>query len=400
MSKVLYLIFQFLLLTSFFKLAIFSFISDDVFLLFSIFSSFFIIFKYKFHKNRINNISLTRYRNTKIIYFLFFTVFLSVISSYLVHYQNPLHTLISQRNIYAFVFLLSLYYLQPSIKDISKFFTIITLCTIAIWFIAKTNPFIIAFSEVRKENLLNYYDGDGISVVGNKIVLAYLYYKLGTLNYKKIDIKDVIIIMLLFIFLILYQNRSTLIGIIIAFLYIFYVIKINPIKKIITFLILSCIIIPITYHFLSDIIDSLILESQTQLQDTDYARIRELDFFVFNNTNPIAFIFGNGIPSSFSEYGQKILYLREHQGLYADDIGMLGMWYDFGLLFVGIFIYVIIKILFNDYPLFLKLLCLHILIIPTIFHCWKGEGIILFSLILYLFSFYNSKNSKLCTKKD
>ena len=86
-------------------------------------------------------------------------------------------------------------------------------------------------------------------------------------------------------------------------------------------------------------------------------------------------------------------------GIYASDLGLIGMWTDYGVLpLIGIY-FMVLQFLLRKYPLWLKFISFHILLIPTIFHFWQGQGVLFFSLIIYIYAYLNINKLRVVKQK-
>lgn len=75
-------------------------------------------------------------------------------------------------------------------------------------------------------------------------------------------------------------------------------------------------------------------------------------------------------------------------GIFASDIGMIGMWSTFGLLPLLVIYRKLLKIVRSKAsPMGLKFFALHVFIVPTIFQYGKNPGLFLFVLVLYLYAY-------------
>ena len=99
------------------------------------------------------------------------------------------------------------------------------------------------------------------------------------------------------------------------------------------------------------------------------------------------------MPSGGNSYLGNLMLLNLEKGIVASDLGMIGMWTNYGMLpLIGIY-YVLIQLLIKRYfPLWLKFASFHILLVPTIFQFWQGMGILFFILIIYMYVYYRIKH--------
>lgn len=141
-----------------------------------------------------------------------------------------------------------------------------------------------------------------------------------------------------------------------------------------------------------------------------YARIMSYSFYgiTYNKGNLLAIIFGNGIPSiGITKYGREINLIQTMTfktdwgfgGLWRDDIGIVGSYSLYGLVYVFVIVYYFYNYIKNrkyfDVPL--RLFTLYIILeLPLVtFFNSSNAGILCDSFMFFLFreSYVRNKNS-------
>ena len=385
MKKSTYIFICLILSVRFWKLSFLqNLITEDVILAVTLLWAFsaFIFFP---SKSKTASIYISKYTNYT--YYIFAGVFLSMFSAYFFWGQSLVRTLITQRYIYSFILLPAILYVHPNETDVIKALKWISIGTITVWCI---NVFYPSFVWIDEDNIPLEKDADGYDigsyVLGVKYVVIFLYYKIHD-YIKKFSWNSFIQAALLLIFVVLYHNRSMLLGIIPVFIY--SILKFKSKYKIVLILILSLILVSgIIYSW--SIWGSLFEESKIQLNDPDYPRWRALYYYIYDySPNWFCLILGNGMPSIGNSSFGNLKLINTEQGIYASDLGMIGMWTTYGLIPLITIYSVIVKVLKGRmFPLYLKFICFHILIVPTIFDFWTNPGIFMFVLIIYLYAYY------------
>lgn len=391
MNKSTYIFICLILSVGFWQLSFLQeFLTQDVVLLLTWLWAFsaFVFFS---SKSRTVSIYSSKYINYT--YYIFAGVLISMFSAYFSWGQSFLRTLITQRYIYSFILLPAILYIQPNESDIIKALKWISIGTILVWFINAFNPTFVSVDEDSIQLEKNHELDIGSYVSGIYFVVLFLYYKIQE-YLNKFSWNSFMKVAILLIFLILYQNRSILIGVTPVFIY--SLLKFKSKYKIFLIFLLSTILIGgIIYSW--SFWESLVSQTQNQLNDTEYPRWIALNYY-FNDYSPNWFclIFGNGMPSiGNSDFGDLMKDNMEN-GIYASDLGMIGMWTTYGLIPLITIYSLIIRILHRrEFPLYLKFISFHILIVPTIFHFWTNPGIFMFVLIMYLYSYYTEQNKLL-----
>lgn len=336
---------------------------------------------------------LYKIKYTKYVLLIFLGVFISMFSARFFGKQEFMTTFFAQRWIYSFVLLPSLLYIQPTERDIFKPLKWITYCTMVVWLFAAINPALV-FSEdasvvEKSESDFGYY------VKGIYFVVFYFYVKAHQLI-RKFDKKILLEYSFLLGFIFLYQNRSMLLGAVGVLLYTLFKFRSRNRKVLLTAL---AVLLVVVIFFTKDIWLALLTESQSQLSNPDYNRIKALYYYFFEySPNWFCYVFGNGFPSGGNSPLGNLMWNNFELGIYASDLGLLGMWTDYGIIPVLTVYFVVFSVLLQKkYPLYLKFICFHILFVPTIFHFWSNPGVFLFVLIFYLFA-YNKERYKFNTQ--
>ena len=335
-------------------------------------------------------------KNIKYMYFIFLGILISMFSAWYFWEQDFITTLIAQRGIYSFILFPAMLYAQPKEKDIFESLKWISYGTILVWIVSIFDPYEISnlsdeivYRENGNSTKIGFY------VSGFRFVILYFYYILFRLL-KKYSLEQLIAAIFFLIFFLLFQNRSILIGAIAATLY--FIWKFNSKYKILIFLIAGILIAGIIIQTIN-IWTTLWDQSVEQFGDKDYNRWKAFYYFLFDySPNWFCYLFGNGFPSGGNSPLGNLMWLNFKNGIYASDLGMIGMWTSYGL----IPIFVIYSLTFNIlrkkiYPLYLKFFAMHICLAPIIFHFWAGEGVMLMVLIVYLYiyqtQFQNIRNA-------
>lgn len=324
---------------------------------------------------------------------IFAGVFVSMLNADFFWGQSIKTTFIAQRFSYAFILLPALFYVQPSVNDLLRTVRILAYITLGMWLLSIIAPGLIGniseeSIESRSANPEKTTD-IGFYVAGIQFATLYTYYLIQR-YIRHFTYKHFFTAMFWIAFIILFQNRSMMIGILLVFAYSLVRLR-SRYKPVIIGSI--CIIAVAFIAYTWQIWISLLTETQTQLSDEDYNRWKAL-FYYFSEYSPNVwcYLFGNGLPSGGNSAFGNLMWFNMARGICASDLGMIGMWTDYGILPLISIYYVILRILTKKgYPLWLKFMCLHILVVPTIFHFWVGQGIWLFTILIYLFVHYSIK---------
>jgi hypothetical protein len=97
----------------------------------------------------------------------------------------------------------------------------------------------------------------------------------------------------------------------------------------------------VLFFIFQDIIMGLVELSETQAsQEEDDVRARSTKFYLTEfYPNKVNYILGNGASHLANAYGLKVMYYQTVFGYYLSDIGIVGVYVKFGVLYVvGVFI--------------------------------------------------------------
>jgi hypothetical protein len=90
------------------------------------------------------------------------------------------------------------------------------------------------------------------------------------------------------------------------------------------------------FYMFQDIFKELLVTSnRDRSQGSSYVRIKAAKYFLttFYKT-PVAYITGNGVPGSSSEYASEMSLIRVSKGFYLGDIGLIGTYIMYGIFFI------------------------------------------------------------------
>lgn len=130
--------------------------------------------------------------------------------------------------------------------------------------------------------------------------------------------------------------------------------------------------------------------TNNQLEKDDDIRLIAAHFFFYDYwPHWFAMVTGNGIPHYLSSYGMEVNDLKVTYRLFRSDVGIIGAFNQYGILYIVNILWLIIKGLRNRYytpkTKYLKLIFLNLLILlPLSEFFGNGSAIPFFCFILYL----------------
>ncbi|WP_122348196.1 MULTISPECIES: hypothetical protein [unclassified Bacteroides] len=342
--------------------------------------------------------SLNNRKHQSVAWVIVCIMLLSMLVPYYHYGQSLVDTFFSQRFNYAILFLPVFLRIIPSDKDFLYSIKICAYVSLAGYIVSLVFPQFFLTPEAIKEMLesrkANASTDIGFAAPGFNSAIIYLYYKTGKLFHRP-TMKDIIEASAFMLYIILVQNRSTIIGTLP-----FYCIGMVMMKtqKKMLFITLAVIALVGILPFLNTIYSSLVNETQLQLEDENYNRWQALSLYLVEMKNDfISVLLGNGVWSKSGYYLEMMLQAQFSRGTYISDIGWLGTYFYYGIVPVSFLLYYSVKAIWNNkVPAYLKYYACWIILIPTIhgFLQLTTGGGVLFAMYFYLIMYYTALREK------
>ncbi len=333
--------------------------------------------------------ALNSSKNKKWVYIILFLFVISCIAPEL-YFDQPFHTtLITIRPNYTIFYLNVLLMMKPSESDFYKAFMFLGVLAMILMVVGVIKPELF-MDEEAIEKFIGFRDRHETTdfflvLPGFQAIVMLFFFSANRLIKKQFTKHDLLLYILSFAFIMIAQNRSTLLIVVPTVAYIFFKTKFR-FKPL-----LIALIVVASSLYIIPIISGLIEESQSQLNDADYNRWKAIDYFTYSwDYNPFTLLFGNGFPGGTSSY-LKLITTAKENGCYASDLGMIGTFFYDGLLLVGIIYTFVFKGLRRSNPLYLRLYSAWILLVPTI-HMFGNNNIgsvLSFVTFFYLVIYYD-----------
>lgn len=327
---------------------------------------------------------------TKVFHAIFVLFLLSMISPILLKNQDIIATLIAYRTRYLILLGIVLLKVEPSHEELINSIKIqaymALIASIAVFVYPQLY---VDADKLERFTMITNEGGTDIIALwpGSFFAILYFYVLIQKVieNNNKYDLY-LLLVFMTYIFIM--QNRSTMLCAIPFFIYALYKSK-SKIKY--PIIMIGAIF---ATPFVIKIGQSLIEETNSQLNNTDYNRWQAIYFFFYEqNNNLYTLLFGNGVPCLGSEYLKEIIFAQNFRKAYISDIGLLGSFFYYGLCTMTLLYSFIIKSALNyknKYPKFIRYYCIWIIFVPTIhaFGSGTSSSIFNFCLILYMIIYY------------
>ena len=219
-------------------------------------------------------------------------------------------------------------------------------------------------------------------------MVFYLYIKIAELLEQQ-SVKSLMECFVFVLYVILNQNRSTIIGTVPFFVFVLFFMKGE--KKYFFWIIGAISVYPL-FPYLLNIYDSLMSETQSQLGNVEYPRWQAIYVFLYEmKTNMIEYVIGSGVWSKTGAYSMTMTEMAMTRGAQISDIGWLGTFFYYGVMpIIILFKFVKKAIVGYCIPSFLKFYALWIIFVPTI-HCFLVNYIssnMLFVVFFYFITYF------------
>lgn len=275
------------------------------------------------------------------IWILLIAVAISTFGAYYFHRQPFSITIITQRGMYFFLFYFTLFHLRPTLKDVENIFLTlgVAYCVIYILqFIAFPFALTNAKMFIDRGTIRIFMPGGGYMFVSYFIGLV-KYFSTKKVKYLFITFLAMIVVVLL-------GTRQLLASV--ALLTILYILFSKRVKsKLVIFFLIVASSIPVFFLF-KDIFLAMFEVTTHQSNDVSgNIRVKAAAFFLFEFfPNKLSYIIGNGAPSVNSPYGLRIQYFNTAMGFYQSDIGIIGEYTKYGILFAITELIIMFRIIF------------------------------------------------------
>jgi len=255
-------------------------------------------------------------------------VLFSMLGAYVFQDQAFSATAIGQRVLYYYLIYFLLHYMKIPIEYIKRIIVVFALVYMALYvgqYFLYPTALIKSKMFIDRGTLRIFMPGAGFLVIAYFIWL-HSFFK----TYKFKYILFLIGAMMVFVLLGTRQVLASMLLLSIIFMLQSKVIK----SRFLFFLMIGIALVPV-YFLFQDIINSMLDITVSQSQNAgSNVRVKAASYFLDDfNKNNWAYFIGNGAPGS-SGYGLRMAGIAERYGYYRSDLGLIGEYTQFGILFV------------------------------------------------------------------
>ena len=226
------------------------------------------------------------------------------------------------------------------------------------------------------------HEGDYVyTVQGFRFVVLALIMSLDRVM-NKFNYKNLFWFFFLFGIIFLIQNRTALLAAVIISLFAVWDMKMSVQKLVMIAAILaaSLFMVAMTASQWGLLYD----ETITQLSDPDYNRIKSMNYMFAHRDGFIRYILGDGF---ISGYVNPILKVLGTEGIFHSDVGLFGMWHQYGLIPVITILVCCIKGLAAKKSFISKSIAIYILVgATTLSYFGLAETLMLLAFFQYMYN--------------
>ncbi len=327
----------------------------------------------------------------KEIYLLLLAAFFSMFMANAFHNQPFTITLIAQRYIYFFFFYFFLHTIKPEIEDLEKLFLPLAFVYVFLYltqYMVYPTRIVDSRVGVERGTVRIFIPGGGF------LLLAY-YMSLQKLL-KNYELKYGIYCLIFFVINgILQGTRQSLASIVL--LTVAFIFFSKQVKSRTLVMLMAGVAGLAVFILFQDIFLELIAVTRKESTATrENIRLVAVRFFLTEfMPNNLAYIFGNGQDSLNSSFGKEV-NLYKKLGLYQSDIGLIGDYTKFGLLFVIAQLSIMARVIFGKLPK--EIVYLRYFFISRALVMFTGSnifsnatGIAFFMIVLYMIDKYKNQ---------
>ena len=333
---------------------------------------------------------MKKYFNTEINLFLL-SVFFSMFIAYAYHNQGFTTTLIVQRFMYFYFFYYLLHYLQPKAIELERIIVYLGIIYSIIYILQYiAYPIILLDTRIGVERgtIRIFFPGATYMFVAYFIILQQ-YFTFNRFRY--------LLLLLLFFTVggILQGTRQSLAMMVL--LTGANILFSKRIKSKIGIIAISLVGVGAIFFIFQDIFIQMFNVSKQQSQNASQnIRVLAATFFLTDfMPAKIAYIFGNGQDSLNAAFGVKVNYYKTFYGFYQSDVGLIGDYSKFGLLYVAAQLSIMFRIIFGKIHKNLAYLKYFMVSVGLTMFVGQGmfsaaSGIVAGIIMLYLIDYYNN----------
>ena len=281
-------------------------------------------------------------------------ILLSFIPAYLFYGQHLYHSLVVYRRTLCFLFFPLLLSIRPTLRECrTAFYAFSFLYAYASFLVTYVHPDWLILPEgmeyVINTDILQTLTG----LIYLPIALVFALEQYRDTHKKKFLFLSIFLFAVIF----MNENRTVLAAsffiIVASFLF-----DLSAKSRIVAGALVVFFFVAV-FVFGGQYISALVEETITDLQNEDYNRVKAFYYFTSVKNGPLSFFLGNGF---ISGNVHSIMEDLRQEGIYNSDLGLIGLWHQFGLLFPLTVLFYNIRGLSADHTFHVRGMSIHMLV--------------------------------------
>jgi hypothetical protein len=313
---------------------------------------------------------------------IFISLFVSSIAANYFHDQSILTTLFTQFDLYFFLFYFLLHKLKPNVSTLVEIIVYLGLIYCALYiiqFVIYPTKILTCAMRPERGTIRIFMPGIDYMVAAYYIFLSRFFIT----NRPKYLFIMVPIMIVLFL---LGTRQAIFIVALMTIVMILFSKRVKSKFVILLFIVLSTI--PIFFIFQQIFYNMFNLTVSQGADAQEYIRVKAAQYFVLNfNPNPIWIFTGNGMPGLHSGYGIAISRLTKTSGFYLNDIGLIGDFFRYGILYVLAMLYMLyqlVRIKLHEQFIFIRYNTYTSIMAIFVGAGMSSQSLVLFCMMLYI----------------
>lgn len=251
-------------------------------------------------------------------------ILISFIPAYLYYGQHLYHSLVVYRQFAAYLVYPVLLSIRPSNTEIKRALYAFSI----IYFLALMWGTFVHPDWVIIPDYGNSESGDIVyRLPGDQFLVPALIYALNDFRNRKNKLRWGLLSLFIFFVLFLIQSRTILMGAlsVIVFVVLFDKKASRRLAAEVLMVFFFVVFIVAAFSFVSGLFE----ETMGQLSDPDYNRVKAFNYFISGTNGWASYLWGNGF---ISGHVSSVVEQLQTDGIFYSDLGLVGMWYQFGII--------------------------------------------------------------------
>lgn len=326
----------------------------------------------------LNKLKLTIFQRP--IFFILGCVFISAFNAIMFHDQDFATTFLEQRFMY---FYLLYFYLLVTKPDIDMMYNTILILASLVSLIVIIQVIVYPIEIVNSSNFLVERSTVRFRIDGQEYIYLGLFFLIDRMIRQGFKVFQFGLVILLTAGLFLQGSRYILFACAVGIFLLFINSKEKARAIVVMFLLFVAAIFLIPTKYYEEI---TALTADQIHQGDSYIRVKAANYFLFNFSDNISeVLFGNGQYDASSAYGAKITRLGASEGYFLSDVGFIGDYARFGLIYLCVYFSLIYKTMrkskkTTEFFFLITVLLMSLLSWPFSY----AAGVICFSICLYI----------------